>query len=1017
MIDCSEEMSEVGVVGSSAGSSTTGLAPVIEVATYAETDVYECYVRGFESRIVMRRTHDDWVNITQVFKIAQFSKTQRTKVLEKEANDMRHEKVQGGYGRFQGTWIPLENAKYMVSKYNIRDPVVNTILEFKLDPQNPPVKRSKNSVLKRSSPNGRISSPSSYNKTPKKKQLPNSAAARKVKKSGTLLQPNPSPLQNLVFQTPQQSRLNGQNGNATVSASTEGKNQQSQSMNTPVTVSYSATQKPLQFYPVPTSLSHSQKMPRNSASFHHQGSERTQPSFLTFIPEGPTAGTFPDHEQSQSIPNIMVNGSMKQPPKRRKKDRKFNSMESAIKAEPKIAQDKAQQNFKMMKRQMWQNVSPNASHSNSKTAAICPINTGINNNHSNASSMEMFSTQENPTPMSSRSTTPHNFSGIPTAPSTAVENDELLENTELQTLSVDEYKEAILQVLSSEDGSDKDYSLPSQMYHPPPNLDINFLIDDQGHTPLHWATAMANIPLIKLLIALNANALQCNSKGFNCITKSVFYNNCFKANSFAEIVSLMRICLITPDSNGRLPLHYLVELSVNKSKDPMVINSYMDTIIQNLGQDDYTLLRMCLNFQDNLGNTILHLAALNLNLELCNKLCCLGSSMDITNYENETPASILAKFNLVPPTTIAHAFSPRTNSKTALYPEALTIAPPNQGNTAKKNEVTTDENEHAESQIMSPVENMGGLGRTPQIRLTPAAPNKKSITRNFLSGADSTTFTTLMDDLSNIDSFVTSSAIRDVKTTPSRLLESSPIIFKKRPSTSAMLPPTSLKKFGSLAEAMESPLVPITAWPLSGATRVKELSDVSSLADKLKDVSSTLVTSINSQANSIAAEVESTEKSIKQIKGNLAKVQRSKKELLAQVDGAGPIESVDDLKKTTDELRQLVDDGKQRFVQCIEKSQALSLASLVQEEEAKVEEEPTRSPTTEKAQFESTMKHAIELGLLQLRRRSSLNKIIDNRCKINTSRKICKYRQLIGVTVDNIDTKLDEIEIDLRANA
>lgn len=1010
MIGTGETINEVHGPTNDATVAAAGLAPVIEVATYAETDVYECYIRGYESRIVMRRTLDDWVNITQVFKIAQFSKTQRTKVLEKESNDMRHEKVQGGYGRFQGTWIPLDNAKYMVSKYNIRDPVVDTILDFKLDPQNPPLKRSKNSVLKRSSPNGRISSPSSYNKTPKKKQYPNSAAARKVKKTGTL-QPNPSPLQNLVFQTPQQSRLNGHATNATVSASTDNKEQQSHGMDTPVNMSYSATQKPLQFYPVPTSISHSQKLPRNSASFHHQTPDVPQSSFLTFIPEGPTSGMFPTNDQAQSVPNIMVNGSLKQPPKKRKKSKKFNPLESTIKCEPSVAQDKAQQNFKLMGRQMWQNVSPNASQPNSK--APCPINTGVNNTHSNTSSMEMFSTQENPTPMSSRSSTPHPFGGIPTAPSTAVENDDVLENSEMQSLSVAEYKDTILQVLSSEDGSNKDYSLPSQMYHPPSNFDVNFLIDDQGHTPLHWATAMANVPLVKLLIALNANALLCNSKGFNCITKSVFYNNCFKAGSFAEIVSLLRICLITPDSNGRLPLHYLVELSVNKSKDPMVINSYMDTIIQNLGQDDYTLLRMCLNFQDNLGNTILHLAALNLNLELCNKLCCLGSSMDITNYDNETPASILAKFNLVPPTTISQAFSPRAASKGAMYPEMSAITTENQGKTNTKELA-----DHTAPQVLSPVENLGAFGRTPQVRLTPAVSTKKGTTRNFLSGADSTTFTTLMDDLSNIDSFVTSSAIRDVKATPSRLLESSPILFKKRTSTSGGLPPTTLKKFSKLAEAMESPLGPVMMSPLSGTnTKVKELSEVQSSADKLKELSNTLTLSINTQANSIAAEVERTEKSITQMKKNMAKVNTSQKELLAQFDGSPGIESVDDLKNSTADLRQVVEEGKQQFVQCIEKSQALSLASLVQDEESKVEEDSSHSPSSDKAKLENKMKLAIELALLQLRRRSSLSKIIDNKCKVNTSNKISKYRRLIGMTVDNIDTKLDEIEVDLRTNA
>ncbi|KAG0656292.1 transcription factor, partial [Maudiozyma exigua] len=60
-------------------------APIIEIATYADTDVFECYIRGIESHIVMRKVKDDWVNLTQMFKIGNFSKNQRTKILEKES--------------------------------------------------------------------------------------------------------------------------------------------------------------------------------------------------------------------------------------------------------------------------------------------------------------------------------------------------------------------------------------------------------------------------------------------------------------------------------------------------------------------------------------------------------------------------------------------------------------------------------------------------------------------------------------------------------------------------------------------------------------------------------------------------------------------------------------------------------------------------------------------------------------------------------------------------------------------
>lgn len=1076
--------------GAIAGNGETGLqmeeiipVPIIEMATYAETDVFECYVRGFESRIVMRRKHDDWINITQVFKIAKFSKTQRTKVLEKESSDMENEKVQGGYGRFQGTWIPLDKAKYMVNKYNIRDPVVNKILEFELDPNNPPVKRSKNSVLKRSSPNGRISSPSSYNKTPKKKNQANSSSlSRKTKKNSIHLQPNPSPLHNVVFQTPQQVHTISANNATTISAmsnNNESSNEKELNMSqinsneTPLTMNYSATQKPLQFYPVPTNLTHPQKLSRD------------KPHLINFIPDGPNQGVFASQQlQAQRKSALLDNDSMRHVGKKRKKgidNTSLGLLENGINENHNEHLDISSKNkkknnhnynalmkgnsmekshYKMKKQQQtpWQNFRGGANNNP-------PINSSSyqnyvhRNNHSNTSSLEMFSTHEDPTPMSSRSASPNDYNGIPTAPATAIDNGEGIQNGDLNgdmtqednnVLTLEEYKELILQVLSSEDGSSKDYALPPQMYHPPPNLDINFEIDDQGHTPLHWATAMANVPLIKLLIALNANALQCNSRGFNCITKSTFYNNCFKAASFGEVSSVLRICLITPDSNGRLPLHYLVELSVNKSKDPVVINSYMDTVIQNLGQEDYTLLRMCLNFQDNAGNTALHLAALNMNLELCNKLCYLGSSMDVTNYDNDTPASILAKFNLVPPTSVNSFSTPQFvknhKSSTSTFLEAPVATTPGislprsrenlrSDKTNKVSRNADDDNGKNENRDVDKENRgnfVGGNNEFIQkdhgiLRSTPYISSKKTASRNFLSGGDTTTFTTLMDDLSNIDSFVTSSVLKDIKSTPSKPLEDSPILFRKRDATAtesntnndATLS-TVLKKPVDISGSLDSPLAAIVATPLGTTQNSKAITGVLSSANRLREISNSLVISINSEISKLKTETSDVEVGLDGVKQNLEITQNSEKELLSQFEEGIGFESVQELQGKTEQLRQLVDNGKNIFMSCVEKSQALNLATFVQEEESKVNSDTSNSPSPispRKDQIMKSLRLATELGLLQFKRRLKLNKISDARCNVNLSSKVTKYRRLIGMTVENIDSKLDEIEMDLRAPA
>lgn len=73
----------------------------IYTAIYSGVPVYELMCRGIA---VMRRTHDSFLNATQILKVAGIDKGKRTKILEREVLIGPHEKVQGGYGKYQGTW-------------------------------------------------------------------------------------------------------------------------------------------------------------------------------------------------------------------------------------------------------------------------------------------------------------------------------------------------------------------------------------------------------------------------------------------------------------------------------------------------------------------------------------------------------------------------------------------------------------------------------------------------------------------------------------------------------------------------------------------------------------------------------------------------------------------------------------------------------------------------------------------------------------------------------------------------
>ena len=67
----------------------------------------------------MKRKNDGWVNATHILKAANFAKAKRTRILEKEVLKEMHEKVQGGFGKYQGTWVPLNIAINLAEKFDV----------------------------------------------------------------------------------------------------------------------------------------------------------------------------------------------------------------------------------------------------------------------------------------------------------------------------------------------------------------------------------------------------------------------------------------------------------------------------------------------------------------------------------------------------------------------------------------------------------------------------------------------------------------------------------------------------------------------------------------------------------------------------------------------------------------------------------------------------------------------------------------------------------------------------------
>ncbi|KAG1466180.1 hypothetical protein G6F46_001346 [Rhizopus delemar] len=127
-------------------------------AVYSGVQVYEMMIHGIATMV---RGSDSYLNATQILKVAGFEKTQRSKILEQEIIG-DYEKVQGGYGKYQGTWVPFEKGKALAEKYDVLD-IMMPLLSF--NPSNmtsdqiPTKEQALNEQLSRSSP---PSSPADY---------------------------------------------------------------------------------------------------------------------------------------------------------------------------------------------------------------------------------------------------------------------------------------------------------------------------------------------------------------------------------------------------------------------------------------------------------------------------------------------------------------------------------------------------------------------------------------------------------------------------------------------------------------------------------------------------------------------------------------------------------------------------------------------------------------------------------------------------------------------------------------
>lgn len=200
-------------------------------------------------------------------------------------------------------------------------------------------------------------------------------------------------------------------------------------------------------------------------------------------------------------------------------------------------------------------------------------------------------------------------------------------------------------------------SLPSSDYANHAGLqmlsdqDIDLPIDKMGHTAMHWAAALANVPLIRVLVAKGASVLRVNYAGETPLIRGCLVTNNLENSSFSELLELLHPGITVVDDSGRTVLHHISLMSGIKGRSAAsryYLESLLEFVVRhgaavvngakknkaiNLGR----FMSEIVNAQDKSGDTALNIAARIGNKSIVSQLLEVGADPSIPNRAGLRP--------------------------------------------------------------------------------------------------------------------------------------------------------------------------------------------------------------------------------------------------------------------------------------------------------------------------------------------------------------------------------------------
>lgn len=536
-----------------------------------QVTVLEAMVRNVA---IMMRRDDQWVNASQILKVSGVGKAERSRLIETELTGGPHENVTSkGYGKYQGVWVPLSTGMDLANKYGVGAllaPVFSLQQSAALSMPPPPVPFNPTA-----GPGSPLQSQGPVSKRPASFSGPSAGQQQggmSNAQNGGLTSPFTSAaLTSAALPVPSQRYAQQQR---------QGSSQQQQQQH-PV-----ASPFPGQQMYMTTS--------QGDMNLYNQTQTSSQAGFYTPSPYGSMAP--PSSNQVSKRP-------LEEDPNAHHQQQLLQ-LHTPRKQSLDIAHDEPPAKKMRM-------VGPDVNvNDNDNDAAFFDELLGLDD--SNVFDDMADYARASPPPGTRFATKPsrpvvvNGSGGASEASPSAQRNSLKSRNKLLAILEAQEDAEVDLGAFMALGTPKSSPIRPSGVEE----LDVDQVIDDKGHTALHWATSLARDKLVDQLIAQGADIHRGNFAGETPLIRAALTNNNAERNSFSELLERhLGPSLRTVDRSHKTVLHHIANVANVKGRVGSA-NAYMSAVIEYLARHDpQPEMREFVNIQDLAGDTALNIAA------------------------------------------------------------------------------------------------------------------------------------------------------------------------------------------------------------------------------------------------------------------------------------------------------------------------------------------------------------------------------------------------------------------------